>query len=139
MRLTKLVKHLITFIKDKVLQMLEIKRLVANQSQDPSRSSNDNVGAIVFQSCFIFCNSHPSKEHSNLDPIHVFAEPLIFLADLEGQFSGVTHDKHGNLFVHNFQLLKSSKNKDCRLAHSRLGLAHYIKPQYGLRDALVLH
>ena len=95
--LTKSFKHLVTFIKDKVFDMLHVQALVACQSQDSARGSNHNMGAVGFQDLFIFLDWHTTKEHSNFHSVHVFAEALILFADLESQFSGVAQNNDGDL------------------------------------------
>ena len=45
--LTKLVKHLVTFIKNEVLDVLQVENFLTYEGQQTSRSTNHNVRTIV--------------------------------------------------------------------------------------------
>merc|ERR1719507_2643923 len=134
----QLLKHLVTLIQDKVLQILQRKLLGSDQSQNPARGAGHNVGAVVLQHLLVLGNGKSSEEHTNLDCREELAEPLIFLADLERQLPGVAHDQHRDLSINRLNLLESCKDKDCSLAHARLGLGKDVHAQHSLRDTLVL-
>ena len=86
-----------------------------------------------------------------LDVGEKLGEPLVLLADLESQLSGVTHHQHRNLnmfryntlintvshtqsylSIHWLDLLESSQNKYSSFSHTRLGLAQNVHTQDGL-------
>ena len=60
---------------------------------------------------------------------HVFGESVIFLGDLEGEFSGVTKDENGNLAVDGLQLLQRRQDEHRRLTHTTLRLTDHVHPE----------
>ena len=92
-RLTQLLQHLVTLIQNKVFQILQTQLLALDQGKDAARSSNNNVRTVVLQHLLVLGDGHASEEDSNLDVLEELAEPLILLADLESELSGVTHDQ----------------------------------------------
>ena len=67
-----------------------------------------------------------------LDGSHELAEPLVLLADLEGELPGVAHHQHGHLPVHRLDLLQRGQHEHRRLAHASLALAEHIHTKHGL-------
>ena len=97
--LTKLFQHLVTFIKDEVLDMLEIKCFLACQSQYSARCANDNVWAVGLEGLLVLLDADATKEHWNFDVIHVFRKSFILFRDLKGQLSCVAHNQHTDLTI----------------------------------------
>ena len=78
--LTKLLQHFVTFIQNKMFQILERKLLAFNKSKNSARSSNNDVGTIVLQHLFILGNSQTSEEDSDLcNKWHQYFPTLISL------------------------------------------------------------
>ena len=48
---------------------------------------------MILQHLLILGDSHASEEDSDLDVLEELAEPLVLLADLEGELPGVAHDQ----------------------------------------------
>ena len=95
--LTKVSQHFVALVKNEVLDVLEGEGLCLGQSKQTAWSANNNVGAVLLQNLLILLDRHASKEDSNLHIVGVFAEPLVLLADLEGQLTCVGHHKHRDL------------------------------------------
>lgn len=104
-KLTNLFKHLVAFIQNKMLGVLEIQSLLSRQRQDPARCSHDDVGAVGLEDLLIFLDANSAEEHSNLDIIHVLTKPLVFFVYLESQLTCMAHNQHANLAVDWLQLL----------------------------------
>ena len=66
MLLTKLIKHLIAFVQDEVLDVLEVEALVAGQRQDAARSPHHDMGAVLLQHFFILLDGQAPKKHCHL-------------------------------------------------------------------------
>lgn len=64
--LTKLLKHLVAFVQDEVLDVLEVETLVAGQSQDAARGAHHNVGAVLLQHLLVLLDGQAPKEHRHL-------------------------------------------------------------------------
>ena len=72
---------------------------------------------------------------THLDGSHELAEPLVLLADLEGELPGVAHHQHGHLPVHRLDLLQRGQHEHRRLAHASLALAEHVHTEHGLNIA----
>src|SRR5699024_12703830 len=64
---------------------------------------------------------HATEKDGNANAGHVFRKSFVFFRNLKCKFSRVTHNKNGNLVFDRIDLLQGGKNKDGRLAHTRLG------------------
>ena len=94
--------------------MLHVQVFVADQSQNSTWGSNNNVRAVGLQDLLILLNGHATEEHSDLHIISVLAESLILFADLESQFTSMTQHDHRDLKqrkLHNN--IKSSLSEEC--------------------------
>ena len=80
-----------------MFDMLQVQRLLARQGQDAAGRADDDVGAVRLEDLFVLLNGHPPEEDGDLDGVHVLAEALVLLADLERQFSGVAQHQHRHL------------------------------------------
>ena len=94
-----LLQHLVALVEHKVLDMLQVESASSGQCQDTSRSTDNNVRAILFDRLLVLLDANATKENSNLYSRHVFTKALVFLTDLKGQLSGVAHDQDGHLTV----------------------------------------
>ena len=97
MSLTKVSQHFVTLIKDEMLDVLEGECLSLGQSKQAAWSADNNVGAVLLQNLLVLLDWHASKEDGNLHTVGILAEPLVLLADLEGQLTSVGHHEHGYL------------------------------------------
>lgn len=95
--LTQLLKHFIALVEHKVFDVLQVEDLAVDQRQGASGCSHHNVWAVLLQHFLVLLHGHAAEEHRHLDSRHVLGETLVLFADLEGQLSGVAHDKHGHL------------------------------------------
>ena len=93
----------------------------------------------IKESSKIMHNISRTSKMNYLDAGHVLGEPLVLLADLEGELPGVAHHEHGDLSVLRLDLLQGGQHEDGGLAHPGLGLAQDVHAEHGLRDALMLH
>lgn len=119
--------------------MLEVELLAAHERQDASGCADHNVRTAVLQHLLVLLDGQAAEKHTDLDALHVAAEPLVLLADLEGELARVTHHQHVHLVLGGLQLLQRGKDKDCGLTHARLGLAQDVHAKDRLGDALVLN
>ena len=92
--LTELVQHLVTFIKHKVFDVLEVEMPGADKGKDTSRRPDDDVRTVVAQRLLVLLHQHAAEEHGDLHTVHVLGEALVLLADLESQLTGVAHHQH---------------------------------------------
>ena len=69
------------------------------------------------------------SDSMDLERRNELAEPLVLLADLEGELAGVTHHQHGDLTVHRLDLLQGGQHEHGSLPHTGLGLTEDIHPQ----------
>ena len=63
---TKLLQHLVTLVQDEMFQVLERQLLAPDESQNPARSPNHDVGAVALQNLLILGNDKTSKKYSDL-------------------------------------------------------------------------
>ena len=68
----------------------------------------------------------------------IFAEPGVFVFNLVGKFTGVTHNKDCALAGDRLDLLKCGENEDGCLSETGLGLAEDIGSEDGLRNTHLL-
>mmetsp|Transcript_565 Transcript_565/g.1159 ORF Transcript_565/g.1159 Transcript_565/m.1159 type:complete len:109 (-) Transcript_565:1332-1658(-) len=66
------------------------------------------------------------------------------MSDLEGQFTGVTQDKHGDLIFprregRRVELMEGGKDEDGCFSHSGFGLTDDVHSENGLGDTFMLH
>lgn len=94
---TQLFQHFVALVQHKVFDVLQVEDLAVDQCQSATGCSHHNVWAVLLQHLLVFFYSHATKEHRHLDTRHVLGEALVLFADLEGQFSGVAHDKYRHL------------------------------------------
>lgn len=138
-KLTQLLQHFVALIKDEMFQVLQVQFLVADESKNAAWCADNNVRCQCFQALLVLLDWHSSEENWDLDCCHVLAESFVLLADLESEFTSVTHDQNVDLIVSRLQLLKRGQDEDCRLSHTWLGLAQNIHAKNSLRNAFVLN
>lgn len=99
--LTELLKHLVTLVQNKVLDVLQVEGFVAHQREDSARRPDHDVRAALLQDVLVLLDGHATEEHGHLDRGHVLGEALVLLADLKSQLTRVTHDQHRHLHHRN--------------------------------------
>jgi hypothetical protein len=101
------------------------------------------VRAVILQDITILLNGDSTIKHSGLDFRKVLGKTLVLVSNLERKLTGMTENKNGNLVFafwegRRIKLVKSCKNKDSSLSHTRLGLTNNVHTKDGLRNAFVL-
>lgn len=138
--LTRLVEHLVALVKYEDTNTAETKGLVAHEGLETAGGTDDDVGTgiLVLQCLHIRLDGSTAVEDTSLDVRHVLAETVVLIANLVGQLSSVAHNNDRDLAVDGLNLLQSSKNKDCGLSQSGLGLADNISSKKRLGNACLL-
>ena len=92
--LTRLVKHLVALIEDKVLQVGETEVLVANESIDTTGCSDNDVRVcvLVAEKLNVLLHRCSSVEDTDLDVGQELGKTVVFVANLVGQLTSVAHD-----------------------------------------------
>lgn len=137
---TNLIQHFIAFIEDEDLDVPKAKFLLSDQSVQTTRSSDDDmrVGVFIGEGFDILLHWCASVKDCCLHFWQIFAEPGVFVLNLVGKFTGVTHNKDCALAGHRLDLLKCSENEDGCLSETGLSLAENIGSENGLRNAHLL-
>jgi hypothetical protein len=140
--LTRLVKHLVTLVENKVLQVGEAQVPVTDERIDTARSSDNDVGVgvLVAQELNVLLDGCTAVEDADLDIGQELCETVVLVPDLVGQLTGVAHDEDGRdtglgLLIH---LLEGGEDEDGRLSETRLGLAENVVAENGLRNGNLL-
>ena len=92
-----MVDNTITFIHDKVLDVLNVQGLLPHQSQDTTGAADNNVRTVVPQLILILLDAHATEEDSCSYCWHVLLEPIVLFADLEGQLTSVAQGENADL------------------------------------------
>lgn len=104
------------------------------------RSDNDvRVSVLVLQNLGVLLDGRATVKDAGLDVGHILGEPVVLVADLEGQLTGVAHDQNRALAGDGLDLLEGGEDKDSCLTKARLGLADDITTKKGLRDTCLLN
>lgn len=92
--LTRLVKHLVALVQDKVLQIGKTEVLVANKGVDATGCSDNDVGVrvLVAKELNVLLYGGSSVEDTDLDVGQELGKAVVLVADLVGQLTGVAHD-----------------------------------------------
>lgn len=122
-----------------MFQVLQVKLLAANESEDATRCADDDMRCRRLQRFFVLLDRHAAEEHGDLDAGHVLAEALVFLADLESELASVAHDQYVDVIVCRLQLLERRQDEDGGLSHTGFRLAQDVHSQNGLWNAFVLY
>ena len=137
---TNLIQHFIAFIENEDFDISKAKLLLSDQSVQATRSSNNDmrVGVFVGEDFDVLLHWCPTVKDCCLHFWEIFAEPGVFVLNLVGELTGVTHNKDCTLAGYRLDLLKCSKNEDSCLPKTGLGLAENICSENGLRNAHLL-
>jgi len=95
-KLTNLVKHLVAFIENEVLDVPERKDLVSDQSVKSTRCTNNDVGVLLLalQELDVLGHGRATIEDGRLNLGEVLAKSGVFVLDLVCQLSSVAHDQN---------------------------------------------
>lgn len=139
-KLTNLVKHLVTLVENKSLDVAERKLLVADKGVKTTGSTDDDIGesVLIRQSLDILLNGSTTVEDGGLYIGKILAESSVFVLDLISQLTSVAHNQDGTLSRNRLQLVKGGKDEDSRLSKTGLGLAKNIDVQDSGRNANLL-
>lgn len=131
---------LVTLIHHKVTNVRQVQCLLFSKGLDAAGGTDDDVGALggILEGLTLSLDGQTTEEVAHTDVLHVGSETLVLVANLECQFTGVAHDKDGDLAIDGLNLLKGRDYKHSSLTHTRLGLANDVHTKDGLGDALVL-
>ena len=135
----QLLQHAVALVQHEVLHLVQLEVALLDQSQQPARRADDNVGRVVLEHLLVGLDGHAPVDDLHLDGRHVLFEAAKLVENLIGQLARVAHDNGVDFSVHGLDLLQDGDDEHRRLAHAALGLADDVRPQDGLRDALVLH
>ena len=116
-KLTRLVQHLVAFIKDEDANATKAQGLVSDESLETTRGSHDDVGAsiLILQDLHVGLDGSTTVKDASGDLGHVLAESIVLIANLVGQLARVAHDNNGDFSVDRLDLLESREDKGSSL------------------------
>lgn len=85
--------------------MLQVQFLGTDQRENSAGRPDNDVRTVVLQHLLVLLYRQSAEKHADLYVGHVLAEPLVLLAYLESQFSGVAHDENVHGVLGRFKLL----------------------------------
>ena len=115
-----MIEHLVTFIKDEHADASKTEGLVADESLETTRSTDNDMGASIFvlEGFHIRLDGGTTVEDTSLDVWHVLAEAVVLVTNLVSQLASVAHNHDGDFAVDGLNLLKSGENKDGSLTQT---------------------
>jgi len=134
----KTLKQRIALVEHKVLQLGEVERLLLGKSQDTTRGTNHNVGAVLLEDLPVLGNGQTTKEHRRLNVREVLLETIKLITNLVRQLPCVTKHQTGQAILR-LELLQNGEDEDRSLTHTAVCLADDVGTQNSLRDGLELH
>ena len=63
---TELFQHFVALVEDEMLEILAVKFLGLDESEDSARGAHDDVRTVCFQNFFVFGDRQPAEKHANL-------------------------------------------------------------------------
>lgn len=137
---TNLVQHLVTLIKDKLLDRTKAELLLTDEGVETTWGGDNDVrvSLLVLEELNVLGDGSTTVENGSLDLRHVLAESGVLVLDLVGELTGVAHNKDGGLAIDWLNLLEGRENENCSLTQTRLGLAENVGTQDSLRNADLL-
>lgn len=138
--LTNCVKHLVTLIENKDSHAPKPQVFIPNQRVETTRRPDNDVRMRVFVLEYfgILYYGSASIKDTSLDVGHVFAEPIVLVANLESQLTCVAHDQYGTLAGNRFDLLQGRENEHSRFTETGFGLANNVTTKERLRNTGLL-
>jgi hypothetical protein len=137
---TNLVKHLVTLVKDKGLNIAERQLLITDKSIQTTGSGDNNVGESILagQNLEILLDRGTTVEDRGLNVGQVLGETGVLILDLVGKLTGVAHNQDLALAGNGLQLVEGGQNEDSGLTETGLGLAKNIDVENGSWNANLL-
>ncbi len=136
------VQHLVGFIQNQVLGLVQDHGFAVQQVDQASRGGHQQVGAPR-QAVDLGCDGHAPHHHAHFDvgPLGIGGQ-IVF--DLFCQFPRRGQDQaaHGfgrGLFAHFQQVVDHRQAEGGRFAGAGLGQAHDVDAVHGQRDGLLLN
>ena len=138
--LTELLEELVALIENEVLDGGSVESLVPDESVESSRSSDDDVRALVLglEDLDVVLDLGSSVEDRSSKVGHELGESSVLVLDLVGELSGVAENDDGDLSIDGLDLLKGGEDEDGGLSHSGLGLAEDVHSEDRLGNTLLL-
>ena len=89
----KCFEHLVTLIKDEMLDIRCVQMFATNESEDPTWCADDDCRWVVLEFLDVILDWLSSIHDISRDllRVHVLCEPVVFLLDLESELSRVAH------------------------------------------------
>lgn len=139
--LTELLKHLVTFVENEMLDVFGVQDLVAYEGVQAAGGGDDDVGAgvLVAENLSVLGHRCTTVEGRHANLRHVLRETSVLVANLERKFTRVTEHNDGYFAIDRLQLLERGEDEDCGLSVTRLGLAQNIHTEDSLRDTFLLN
>lgn len=99
--LTELFEHLVTLVKDKVLDLGSVELLVTDKCHHTTGGSDNDVRALflVGKDFLVGRDGCSTVEHRGAHIGHVLGETSKLVADLVGEFTSVAENDDGNLAI----------------------------------------
>lgn len=85
----ELLEHFITLVEDKELDILEVKGLSPDKSQNSTWSSNNDLGRLFWEEFFLLVDAWASIDDCSLDSCEILIESLEFFFDLISELTCV--------------------------------------------------
>mmetsp|Transcript_72534 Transcript_72534/g.204553 ORF Transcript_72534/g.204553 Transcript_72534/m.204553 type:complete len:203 (-) Transcript_72534:224-832(-) len=134
----ELVHALVALVEDELSELVQLQALLPDQGEQPSWSSDEDVGAAVLQHLLVLGDGDTTVHYASLHGREILGEAVELMLDLVCELARVADDKHLHGLLRGIHLLQAREHEDGRLAHAGLGLAENVSAQDGLRDALML-
>lgn len=113
--LTWFIKHLITLVQDKHLQLVEGQRLrLLDQLQDAPRRPNNDVRTLlwILKNFYIVWHRNTAEEDLLAYLGEVLGESVTLVFDLVGKLAGVAEDQHGWVRRLLLELMQDGKDEN---------------------------
>jgi len=78
----KLIQALVTFIKHKLCELVQLQVLLTQQTQYATWSANEDVRTVVPQHITVLGNGHAAIDNSSLHVLEVLCKSIEFVLDL---------------------------------------------------------
>ena len=135
-----LVEHLVALIENEHLQVVEGESFVVRESEDTTRSTNDDMGRLgALENLLVFLDGDTTVENLSDDIRKVLGETSHLVLDLISKLTSVAHDESGGGLGVLLELMKHREDEDGGLTHTGHSLANNIATLHGVRDALLLN
>jgi predicted DNA-binding protein YlxM (UPF0122 family) len=132
-------KHLVAFVKDEVLHLVQFDVFSLDQVQNSSRRADYNSGWSLSEHLDMFLLRNSAIYDSSCDVLKILRESVELLLDLERELSVVSDNHHRARIWIVVKLIEQSQYEHGSLSHSGFGLAQNVNSDFSLRNALLLN